>query len=684
MLIISNYLFLVFQILIFNKMSIAGSVKSVVLGKGRNPQDPSIFHKLTLIAFFAWVGLGSDGLSSSCYGPAEVMMALQGHMHLGLLIALGTVITIFIISASYSQIIELFPHGGGGYLVASKLLSPGVGMVSGTALLIDYVLTITVSIAAGADALFSFLPEHYLKYKLIFACFILFLITILNMRGVKESVLPLVPVFIIFVLTHLFFILYAIFTHIFNISEVVETTTVDFGNTISQLGIFGTLFLLVHAYSMGAGTYTGIEAVSNGLPILKEPKVKTAKTTMRYMAISLSVTVFGLILAYILFKINPIEGKTLNAVLFSEITSNWGDVSAYTLITITLLSETAILFVAAQTGFLDGPRVLANMALDRWVPSRFASLSNRLVTQNGIFIMGVFALLLMIISNGSVTLLVVFYSINVFITFVLSQLGMVKHWWQVRNESLKWKSKLIVNGVGLILCTFILISVTIAKFNEGGWITIFITGTIAGFFLYIKNEYKKTGRIIKKIDDYFTDEVFQYKNREIQNEEIPEFDKNSKTAVVLVSGYSGIGIHSFFSVFKLFGNNIKNFVFVQVGIVNAGNFKGMEEIDTLKKITNESLDKYVELANKHGYWAEGVSSIGLDVEEEILKIIPSLQEKFRNIIFFGGQIVFPHDSFMSRLLHNYTVLSLQRKLYNHGIQLIILPIKIETHRITII
>lgn len=658
-------------------MSITDSLKSKVIGKGRDPQDPSIFHKLSLIAFFAWVGLGSDGLSSSCYGPQEVMLSLQGHSHLGLIVAIGTVFTIFIISASYSQIIELFPHGGGGYLVASKLLAPKAGMVSGTALLIDYVLTITVSIASGADALFSFLPAHLMKYKLMFSCIIVILITILNLRGVKESVLPLVPVFLIFVATHLFFILYAVVTHAFNINEVVSTTAGDFSNTVSQLGIFGVLFLLMHAYSMGAGTYTGIEAVSNGLPILKEPKVKTARTTMRYMSISLSVTVFGLILAYILFKVNPVEGKTLNAVLFSSITANWGEITSYIIITVTLLSETAILFVAAQTGFLDGPRVLANMALDRWVPVRFASLSNRLVTQNGILIMGAAALLLMIISDGSVSLLVIFYSINVFITFVLSQLGMVKHWWQVRHEVVKWKGKMLINGIGLTLCSFILISIILAKFNEGGWITIFITSTVAAFFIVIKKEYKKTGKIIKELDNQLSDEIFQYSNRETTVEEKPEFDKNSKTAILLVNGYSGIGIHSFFSIFKLFGTNIKNYVFVQVGIIDAGNFKGNEDIEMLKQKTNDSLQKYIELANKHGYWAEGVSLIGLDVEEEIIKAMPDIKKKYRNVIFFGGQIVFPKDSFLTRLLHNYTVLSLQRKLYNQGIQLIILPIKID-------
>src|SRR3989338_2810724 len=170
-------------------------IKDVLIGKARDLQDPQLFHKISLIAFFAWVGLGSDGLSSSCYGPEEAFLALGTHFSLGIFVALITAITILVISSSYSQIIELFPHGGGGYLVASKLLSPSVGMVSGCALLIDYVLTITISIASGADALFSFLPPAWQPYKIYFAVFGVVILMIMNMRGVKESVIPLVPVF---------------------------------------------------------------------------------------------------------------------------------------------------------------------------------------------------------------------------------------------------------------------------------------------------------------------------------------------------------------------------------------------------------------------------------------------------------------------------------------------------------
>jgi amino acid transporter len=294
-------------------------LKNLVIGKGRSLQDSGIFHRISLIAFFAWVGLGADGISSSCYGPPEAFATLVGHHNLAIFVALATTLTIFIITESYSQIVELFPSGGGGYLVASKLLSPGFGMVAGCALLIDYVLTITVSIASGADALFSYFPLEYQVFLLPFKVMGVGLLLILNLRGVKESVIILMPIFLVFIVLHLFGITYAIGSHLLNFSTVVQGTIADVRLSRNELGMAGMLFLILRAFSMGAGTFTGIEAVSNGMPILRDPKVRTARRTMAYMAASLAVLVMGLMLSYLLYGVEHEPGKTLNAVLFSSI-----------------------------------------------------------------------------------------------------------------------------------------------------------------------------------------------------------------------------------------------------------------------------------------------------------------------------------------------------------------------------
>src|ERR1700720_399463 len=186
------------------------TISRVLIGPAKDLRDPQIFHSLSLIAFLARVGLGSEGLSSSCYGPEEAFLALGHDRYLAVFLAVMTALTVFIISASYSQTIDLFPSGGGGYLVATKLLGPYPGLVSGCALVIDYVLTISISIASGADAIFSFLPTHWLHYK-FWVCLVVVAVLIgMNLRGVKESVLSLLPIFIAFVITHVWLITYAL------------------------------------------------------------------------------------------------------------------------------------------------------------------------------------------------------------------------------------------------------------------------------------------------------------------------------------------------------------------------------------------------------------------------------------------------------------------------------------------
>ena len=200
----------------------------MVIGKARKATEPEVFHKLSLVAFLAWIGLGADGISSSCYGPPEAFKALGSHPHLAIFLALMTALTVFIISTSYMQIIEQFPTGGGGYLVASKLLSPTIGAISGCALVVDYVLTIITSIASGADAVFSLLRPEWYQYKLPAATVVVMLMIVLNLRGVKESVLPIVPVFLLFLATHAIAIIAGFVTHVGVLPTLAHETSADF------------------------------------------------------------------------------------------------------------------------------------------------------------------------------------------------------------------------------------------------------------------------------------------------------------------------------------------------------------------------------------------------------------------------------------------------------------------------
>jgi amino acid transporter len=661
------------------KRNIFQQGKDLLIGGAKNFRDPNIFHKISLVALMAWIGLGSDGMSSSCYGPEEAFLTLKSYHSLGIFVALASVITIIIISMSYSQLIELFPSGGGGYLVASKLLSPGAGVVSGSALIIDYILTISISIASGTDALFSFLPVTFQVYKFWFAIGGVLLLMILNLRGIKESIAIISPIFILFILTHAILIIYSFGVNIGHFHAVVSTTAADIKVTGSALGMAGMIILILRAYSMGAGTFTGIEAVSNGINVFASPKVKNAKRTMFYMAASLSFLVVGITISYVLYGVTPQAGKTLNAVLFGAVVKGWGG-AGMIFAQITLISEAALLFIAAQTGFIDGPRVIANMANDRWMPSRFALLSDRLVAHNGILIMSAAAIFTLFLSKGSVGFLVVLYSINVFITFSLSQLGMVIHWWQARNAGEKWKRRLAISLTGFVMTAFILIAMTVLKFTEGGWITMIITFGLICLCFYIKGHYNKTRDQVLKLDTLIetaainTPDMFDDHG---VKKSLPVCNCCEKTAVIFVNGYNGLGLHTTLNVIKLMKDVFKNFVFVQIGILDTGTFQGSEEMQALQKRLDEDAALYVEFMNTNGYNAESYSAIGTEVVEEANKLVPQIREKYTDPVFFGGQIVFKEKTLLNELLHNYIVFKLQQSFYYQGITFVILPIRVD-------
>jgi amino acid transporter len=662
---------------------IARRIQSFVIGGARSLRDPELFKKLSLVALLAWVGLGADGLTSSCYGPEEAFLALGARVPLGIFVAAATALTIFIIAASYSQIVEVFPSGGGGYLVASKLLSPGLGMTSGCALLVDYVLTIALSIASGTDALFSSLPASWQPMKLVVAAGGVFLLILLNMRGVRESVMTLTPIFLLFILTHIVAVIYPIIVHLPEFPALASRTAAEVQQTTSQIGTFGVLFLILRAYSMGAGTYTGIEAVSNAMPILREPRVHTAKRTMRYMAASLAFLAAGLMVGYLLFDVRHQPGRTLNATLFSRITEGWGPVGPV-FVTVTLLSEAVFLFAAAQTGFLSAPRVLSYMSMDRWFPQQFSLLSERFVIKNGIILTGAAALVLLLLTHGSVTFMVVLYSINVFITFSLSQLGMVLHWWRDRRRSPHWRKKILVNGIGLVLTVFILLSMIIIKFREGGWITIFVTGSLMLVAFSIKRFYKRTQRQLSHLDTLVrVVEGTQSEDHRgtAQRHRTPRYNPRSRTAVILVGGFNGMGLHTLFNVVRLFGKGVRNFFFIQAGIIDAESFKGKDEIAQLEAHVQGSLDRYVTYVRRQGFFARGYPLIGTDVVDEICTLAGKLFAEYPNSIFFGGRIVFREESVLTRVLYNYVTFAVQRRLHQLGIPFVIVPVPVSSAKL---
>jgi amino acid transporter len=628
---------------------------------------------VSLIAFLAWVGLGADGLSSSAYGPEEAYLALGQHVLLAAPLAILMALTVFIISASYSQIIELFPSGGGGYLVATKLLGPKVGLASGCALIVDYMLTITISVASAGDQVFSFLPPSVRNFKLAIEFLLILFLIYLNLRGTKESVMFLLPIFLTFVGLHLVAISLGIFPNVSAMPELASRTYTETVGDIHGIGFWTTIFIILHAYSLGGGTYTGIEAVSNGLQVLREPRVATGKRTMSYMAVSLAFTASGLLLCYLLNQVTHVPGKTLNAVLFENIyggfLSNGASIS--TMVIATLISEAALLLVAAQTGFIDGPRVLSNMAIDSWVPHRFSHLSDHLVTRYGIWFMGIAALTFLLYTGGDVRLLIVMYSINVFLTFTLSQLGMCRHWWEVRKRQPFWAQRFALNGIGLALTATILVVTLVFKFAEGGWVTAAVTSAFIVICYIVRAHYENVQTALKSLDETLINIPFRP-----DLNPVPAKDTRAPTAVVIVRAFDGIGIHTLLNVQRLFPNHFKNVVFISVGVIDSSQFKGAAEIHNLRQRTEQDLQSYVEFANCLGWYAEHRYALGIDLMAELEKLCKEVARDFPRAVFFAGKLIFERETFFTSMLHNQTPYTLQRKLQFDGLQTFILPIRV--------
>lgn len=653
-----------------NRPGLRARLRKALVGPPRDLRDRRVYQHISLIAFLAWVGLGADGLSSSSYGPEEAFRTLGEHTYLAVGLAILTAFTVLIISAAYSRIIERFPHGGGGYMVATTLLGERAGVVTGGALLVDYVLTITISIAAAGDAIFSLLPVEWQFFKVPVEIGFLATLTILNMRGVRESVLSMTPIFLVFVVTHLLLIAGAIAMHLDQLPETAQHLQDGFNDGRVSLGLGGMLLLFVHAYSLGGGTYTGIEAVSNGLAIMREPRVQTGKRTMLYMAVSLSFTAGGLIICYLLWNIHHESGRTMNAVLARAFAGNsiLGDV----FVIATLVSEGALLVVASQAGFVGGPRVLANMAIDSWMPHRFAALSDRLAAENGIVLMGLASLAALLYTGGSVSHIVVMYSINVFVTFSLSMLAMLIYSIQVKRRRLRVPTSMGLFAVGFLLCATILVITTIEKFSSGGWVTLLVTGAVIVLCFNIRRHYD---RVSTKVSRLYAS-LMEFPRSPEANKRAVEPNPQEPVAAVLVGEYGGVGLHTAMTAMSKFPRHFDGVVFVSVGVVGSKEFKGEGTVEALREHVEEDLKKYVTFARNQGIPCTYRFLIDTEAVAGAEKLCMEIVSEFPRVTFFAGKVIFGRERWYHAILHNGTAYAIQKRLQWAGQMVVVVPVRV--------
>lgn len=520
-------------------MEFLGKVKRFFVGRAlRNEQaaDERLSKKVALAVF------SSDALSSTAYATEEILLVLATAFAFGqafafsyvIPISIGIAVLLAIVTVSYRQTIHAYPTGGGAYIVAKENLGTTPGLVAGASLLVDYVLTVSVSIAAGVAAItsaaqgtsFAWISEH--KVAICLVCIIL--IGLANLRGVRESGSVFALPTYAFLISFLFMIGYGLIYYL-SYGGVVpppaeENIKLAEGYAPQAL----TVFLLLGAFSNGCSALTGVEAISNGVQAFKKSESKNASQTLVAMALLLGVMFVGTsVLAY-LFGVHPHEDETVISQFARHIFTGGMGWFYY----VVQATTAAILILAANTAFADFPRLSSLLARDRFLPRQFANRGDKLVFSNGIIILAVFSSLLIVGFGGDTSRLIPLYAVGVFLSFTLSQAGMVRHWLKVRRQEIydeaihesqvetertipdvhlaveqskstrfvtdevterkHWKKSLVINLIGAI-ATFIVLMVFITtKFTHGAWLVVVMIPLLVVLFLAIHRHYISVAR----------------------------------------------------------------------------------------------------------------------------------------------------------------------------------------------
>jgi len=513
----------------------ATAIKRILVGRALRTEQAAHerLTKKTALAVFS-----SDALSSTAYATEEILLVLAvaaaatsgASFSFVVPVSVGIAVLLAIVATSYRQTIHAYPSGGGAYIVAKENLGQTPGLIAGASLLVDYVLTVSVSIAAGVAAItsavqgtsYAWLSDHKVILCLIFIAFI----AIANLRGVRESGALFATPTYVFLVSFLFMIAFGLF-HYFTYGGTAAIPTQEELKTAEGYHLQPlTLFLLLGAFSNGCAALTGIEAISNGVQAFKKPEAKNAATTVVWMAILLATMFLGTSVMAYLYHVHPKQSETVIS-QFARIMFT-GPLGWFYYVV--QAATAAILVLAANTAFADFPRLSSLLARDRFLPRQFANRGDRLVFSNGIVLLSIFSGVLVIAFGGDTSRLIPLYAVGVFLSFTLSQSGMVVHWLRERkklrakNEApgevrptsngplpdvglmdeeihrsyfvtdevtapANWKKSLAINAVGA-LATFIVLCVLIAtKFIHGAWIVVVVIPLLVLLFRAIHNHY---------------------------------------------------------------------------------------------------------------------------------------------------------------------------------------------------
>src|SRR5438270_2422032 len=461
-----------------------GRIKRVVIGSPI-PTSRAVHERLT--KFKALAVLSSDAISSVAYATEAILATLivAGSINLGLTlpISFAIVLLLAIVALSYRQTIPAYPNGGGSYIVAKDNLGTLPGLIAAASLMIDYVLTVSVSVSAGVQALATLFPALSSTFTIVSidVALVLF-IMLVNLRGVRESgSIFAIPTYI-FIGSALLLIIVGAFKSFF-IQHNPVIGHFQYVATTEPL----TIFVLLRSFAAGCSAMTGVEAISNGIPAFKKPEPRNAAITLTWMAVILGTLFIGtsaLAMSYHV-EANPAGNPTVIGQIAQQVFTG----PLFFMFPVFQIATLFILTLAANTSYADFPRLSSLLARDHFLPHQFAFRGDRLAFSIGIVFLAVLASLLLVVFKGDTTSLINLYAVGVFMSFRLSQGGMVRHWWRLRREKRGWKRSLAINGFGALTTLLVALVIATTKFLSGAWIVVILIPLLVLMFIAIHRHY---------------------------------------------------------------------------------------------------------------------------------------------------------------------------------------------------
>lgn len=421
----------------------------------------------------------SDALSSVAYATEEILLMLVAAgtavLYLSWPISLAITGLLLVVVTSYYQTIHAYPSGGGAYIVAKENLGVNAGLVAGAALMIDYVLTVSVSIAAGVAAITSALPILY-GHRVALCLLCILVLTLVNLRGVRESGKVFAIPTYLFIFSFVCLIAAGLVTYVLSSPPTPEP-----GPPIRGAEPL-TWFLVLRAFASGCAALTGVEAISNGVQAFQPPEAKNASLTLVWMAVILGSFFVGITFLTNHYGVIPKEAETVVSQLARSI---FGEGLLYYLVQ---MATALILILAANTSYADFPRLASLLGRDSFLPRQMANLGDRLVFSNGIIILGVLAALLIVIFQGNTHALIPLYAVGVFLSFTLSQTGMVRHW--LTGKYTGWRKGIVINSIGAVTTAAVLSVIATTKFTHGAWGVLMLLPTLVFILRRIRHHYQ--------------------------------------------------------------------------------------------------------------------------------------------------------------------------------------------------